>query len=559
MEFLGSFFTRLAAIIMSIVMFLGGLFSPGLDWVNGFLNNASFTVDTAETGEVLGNKVSNMNSWSPAGIPAQPSFIGADPMKFVEYIQLMQCTGGSEERDLFRNPLDRTVLDDYDFSKLITACRNVLSLGAKPYLKTGNVPLKLTADPQIGVFGVNVNPPDDYGQYYTYIAAVASELVKEFGLEEVRVWRFGVLTEFENGDWFKAKSGSPEDTFDAYCKLYDCTVAALQSVLGTDIDVGAHAMAVSEGLWDEGKFIEHCASGVNRYTGQTGSRLCFLSASYYDNNPDDIHDYTVADIIGALRSKAESVGLYGLSYGVDEGRILSSRSGAVGGDLLLRIVGQTYQASYDARMLRLLAENGIDYFSSWGYTTAPMFGGYPSVAYHVAERYADVLSGKETAAVSATNRVYLPGAEVGLLAGIDSDARSVGVMSYNFKPARSYKNAVDLTVAVKLPGNCGDTVSVTMWLIDDDANFFDEWEADRKTHGIGDDCFAWSYDDPGVESVTTLSAQWARDFYFENLRDKYIECALLTPVTTTEAVTDGQVTLTLELPPHAAVFYEIIY
>ncbi len=559
MDSLGTFFSRLLATLLSVLLLFGSIFPSEIEGVVDMINNASFTVDTANTGGVMSNAVSNMNCWSPAGVPAESAFIGADPMEFVEYIQLMQCTGGNEERDLFKEPLNRAVIDDYDFSKLIAACRNVLSLGAKPHLKTGNVPLKLTTDPQIGVFGVNLSPPDDYNQYYTYIAAVTSALVQEFGLEEVRTWRFGVLTEFENGDWFKVKSGDPEETFVAYCKLYDYTVAALQSVLGDDIDVGAHAMAVSEGLWDEGKFIEHCALSTNYYTGQTGSRFCFLNISYYDNSPADIRDFTVADVVSALRTKAESVGLYGLRYGVDEGRLLGSHAGAVASDLLLRIVGQTYQASYDARMLKLLAENNIDYFSSWGYTTAPMFGGYPSVAYHVAARYADVLAGKRKAAVSVDSSIYIPDAEAGLLAGIDESTRSVGVMAYNFKPDWDYSYAVDLSVSVKLPADCGDSVTVTRWLIDDDCNFFDEWEADRKTYAIGADCFVWSYDDPGIESPTTLNAQWARDLYFENLRDKYIECAKLTPVTSTESVTDGQATLTLELPPYAAVFYEITY
>ncbi|MDR1631039.1 MAG: hypothetical protein LBS36_12640 [Oscillospiraceae bacterium] len=553
-----NFFSRLNAMFISFLLFISNLLFPGSDWIADRINDASFFVDTANAGAIMGNKVSNFNAWSSLSVPAETAYVNANPMQFVEYIQLMQCTGGSEERDLFQDPLDRTVLDDYDFSSLITACRNVLALGAKPHIKTGNVPLKLTTNPKIGVFGVNVYPPDDYNQYYTYIAAIAAALVQEFGLAEVQTWRFGVLTEFENSDWFMARSGNPQESFVAYCKLYDYTLAALQSVVGPEVIIGAHAMAVSEGLWDEGKFIEHCATGTNWVTGETGSRICFLTASYYDSSPTKLRDNNVADVVNALRAKAESAGLSGLLYGVDEGRIYGSAKGGVDSQLL-RIVGQTYQASYDARMLRLQVENGIDYFSSWGYTSDAMFGGYPSVAYHVAEQYANVLSGKNHLPHTLTKQHKIPGAEVDLVAGIDETTRTVGVMVYNFKPAWNYTIAADLRVDIKLPAGSGDTVIVTCRIVDDNANFFDEWEADRKANNIGADAFAWSCDDPAVESFTTLQAPWARDFYFENLRDSYIEASRLVSETTAYAVTNGQITLATKLPPYAAVFYEISY
>ena len=83
--------------------------------------------------------------------------------EFVKYIQLMQCSGGTADRDLFVDPLDRSVLDDYDFSRLVENCRGILSLGAKPHLKLGGVPLKYTTGVEYGGFDMNVYPPDEYG------------------------------------------------------------------------------------------------------------------------------------------------------------------------------------------------------------------------------------------------------------------------------------------------------------------------------------------------------------------------------------------------------------
>ena len=188
------------------------------------LNDYKFTVDASQTGAVLANPASNVNIWSIEGNP----FVNAkaseeyNVFEFVNYVQLMQCTGGSVNRDLFKDPLDRTVLDDYDFTKLIENCRGVLELGAKPMLKLGSVPLKYSSgSTDDNYFETNIYPPDDYDVYYNYIRAITEALVEEFGKEEVLSWRFGVMTEYENDAWFMTPDGDPEASAVEYCKLYD--------------------------------------------------------------------------------------------------------------------------------------------------------------------------------------------------------------------------------------------------------------------------------------------------------------------------------------------------
>ncbi|MBQ8402437.1 MAG: hypothetical protein IJX14_10980 [Clostridia bacterium] len=165
---------------------------------------------------VIGNKISNMNMWN-YNMFWQTSYDGgyfAGVYPFVEEMQFMTATGGESGRDLFVDPADRSVLDDYDFSPLISACRNVVEQGLKPMIKTGNVPQKYSSVSTTGTFGVNLYPPDDYDVYYNYIAAMTKSLADEFGPEEVRTWRFGCFTEYENADWFQ---GTAED----YCRIYD--------------------------------------------------------------------------------------------------------------------------------------------------------------------------------------------------------------------------------------------------------------------------------------------------------------------------------------------------
>lgn len=551
------FFKSIVAVFTAIVTFISGVWDAGVE----LFNNYKFTVDTSEVGEVIANPASNVNVWSIQDNP----FVGvkADEenniFEFVEYVQFMQCTGGNADRDLFKDPYDRTVLDDYDFTVLIENCRGVLELGAKPMLKLGSVPLKYSA--KAGgeqYFGTNIYPPDDYDVYYNYIAAIAQALVDEFGREEVLSWRFGVMTEYENADWFMANSGKPEDAAVEYCKLYDYTVQALIDVIGEDIFVGAHAMAVTEGHWDERIFIEHCASGTNYKTGKKGSRICYLAASFYDMKPgEETSGMPLAETIEHLRKAADEAGLEGLIFGFDEGRIYGGNSaGADESQLNSRTVGFTYQAAYDARMYRTMFNNNINYFSSWAFLSNGLLDGNPTVSYHVAKN-ASKFENARLAKTKRTLRALLPNIEVDAVSAYNEETQTVHIMAYNYKNDADYKRSASLDFKVKVPQLDCDRVKVTAYVIDDDCNYFDEWQEDRVKYNITDDCFAWSPDDPVIDSPTTLRADWARDIYFNELKTKYKECSRLEPEVYEAEVKNGKVKLEITLDPNAVVFYEI--
>jgi len=545
-----------AAVLAAIIGFFGTLSANITDLVNDY----EFTVDASQYGDVLANPASNINIWSIDGNP----FVGAknhpeyDIFEFVNYVQFMQCTGGNAQRDLFVDPYDKSVLDDYDFSTLINNCRGVLDLGAKPVLKLGSVPLKYSSKANTDAeFDTNIYPPDDYNIYYNYIAAIAQALVDEFGKDEVLSWRFGVMTEYENASWFMANSGDPEDSAAEYCKLYDYTVAALVDVIG-DVFVGAHSMTVTEGLWDEAYFIKHCAQGTNYKTGKKGSRICYLSASFYDSTPGDYTDgKTLAETIGYLRKTAEKYDLNNLIYGIDEGRILcGNTSGKDSDQLLSRTCGFTYQAGYDARMYKTMFENDINYFSSWDYLSNGLLDGNPTVSYHVA-RNAAKFGGARLLNTQRTKRGFVPKAEVDAISAFDESDNTLRIMAYNFKNKVNYTAPADISFTVKAPQFEGKNVKITAYVIDNDCNYFDEWQADRVKYGIGDDCFGWSPDDPIIDNPTTLSDPDARDVYFNELRDKYYECSKLVPEEHTATVINGEIVLDITLDPHAVVFYEI--
>ncbi|MCQ2143314.1 MAG: hypothetical protein MJY56_04520 [Bacteroidales bacterium] len=512
-------------------------------------------IDASAPGATIPNLASNVNLWDMGRTFINPEIPTGkvNIMNFVEYFQLMTATGGNSSRDLFRNPKDMTVLDDYKFDNLIENCRGILALGAKPHIKLGNVPQKLATDYYTGTFGVNVYPPKDYPQYYKYIRAIIEALVSEFGLDEVKTWHFGVYTEYENSDWFWGLEKSAKSGEEEFCKIYDWTTQAVTDVLGPEAYIGAHSMTVTAGLWDERNFIKHCAEGTNYANGGKGTHISYLSSSFYDSSPGHFTSgLSLYDCISFLKSTAEKYGLNNLVYGVDEGRILGATKGSAKSDLYSRIVGFTYMAAYDARLYLQMLEAGGSYLSSWYYLSDSLLEGNPSMSFHVANNLHN-MAGMNRLPITTSVKKVVPDAEVRGLAGVDPTTGKTMVMVYNFYNSLSY----DKEVAVKLEIETGlqGKHKLIKSRIDDDCNWFDEWVEDRKKAGIGNDDCSWSPDDPCC--VPAFANSKARELFEEN-HDKYRKCSTLYPEKANITIgEDGLVETTVVLPPNTVCFIEI--
>lgn len=514
-----------------------------------------FTVDATKRSDAsIGNKVAVVNVWSPNSLTVPAKDEGGDLSSFVETVQLMQATGGSAERDLFVDPANLDVLDDYRFDPLVDACRRALQLGVKPWIKL-SVPAKFSRETQVGVFGVDVLPPDDYDVYYRYVRALARKLADEFGLDEVRSWRFGVLTEFENGDWFKAADGTPESSREAFFKLYDYSVAALDDELGGEVCVTAHAMACTEGLWDERDFFEHCARGTNAKTGKAGTRLNIFAVSFYDDAPGKPHPLDLPGTIERVRAKARKCGLNNVVFGVDEGRILASKKGSKAGDLTWRIVGQTYQAAYDARLFKIMLDSDVSYFSAWSYSSGSAWNGYPLVAHRVAENVAKFKDSKRLE--TTAEKTLAENVESDAVAAFDESTQTLRLTAFNFKDNLEYADSLAVEFAVSAPFWAGREVQIVEKTVDDRINFFPQWLRDQAELGISDDVFPWSPDSGCLDSAIYDAA--TRQLYFEKLRPKYVEIANRPYSTerTAKVGDDGRLTLQTTLARHGVVFYEI--
>ncbi len=542
--------------VTSVVSFFLMIFPCLETYVNCV--DVDFEIDTAQVGEKMENLMQSVNVWEMGN-----TFINAknneeyDIFEFVDYVQLMQCSGGNAQRDLFVDPYNADVLDDYDFSRLVENCAGILSLGAKPHLKLGNVPMKYTKDCELGGFEVNVYPPDDYNVYYNYIAALAQALVDRFGAEELLTWRFGVMTEYENADWFVAKGGDSNASAIEFCKLYDYTVQALTDVIGENVCVGAHSMTVTEGLWDEHIFIDHLANGTNYANGKTGSKVNFLTASFYDAKPGQFTDgFTLPETVAHLKAYAESKGLQGLFYGVDEGRILcGNKTGSDTDQLLSRTTGYTWQAAYDARLWLQAVDSGLSYFSSWDYLSNGLLDGNPTVSYHVAKLFAG-FENMQRVSVSGGKEMKLNVlSEAKALAAVDPDTGDIRIMVYSFRNKADATGSADIKCSVRLPDG---EYTLVKYYIDDNCNYFDEWLQDREVYNITDDCASWSPEDPLLDNPNTLSAQWARDLYLNQLKAKYAEAAKLIPSEQTVTVTNGTLVLEETIALNTVLFIDIV-
>ena len=524
----------------------------------------NFKIDTSQKGKKLTSLFNNLNKWTFNLSKKTEEY---DDYELADYIQLMQCSGGNKDRDLFKDPFDRTVLDDYDFSRLVAACHNVLELGAKPMLKFGNVPMKYSVAPEkctanYGAFKMNVYPPEDYNVYYNYIRAIVQTLADEFGKEEMLSWRYGVMTELENGGWFMDPSGDPEKTKIAYFKLYDYTVQALIDVLGNDVFVGAHTMACSPGLWDVTEFIKHAAQGTNCANGGKGSKICFLAASWYHTKPGQsqpAHRYTYIKTMSIIMDAAKKYGLNDLIYGVDEGRILyGSTKGVLKSDLSTRTVGYTYQAAFDAKLYKESMDMGISYFSVWSLSKTDSKGNtFPTMAYYIAKNTSE-FDGMDRASVLSEVENIDPENHTSVVAGVDEANRVVRIMAYNYVETIGETPKVPLTLNIDMPVSSGNAKIVTKY-INDDCNYFDEWLEDRKKYNIGDDKFDWSPDDPAIYSCFKYMDESFKETYYNELAPKYKEAARLVPKESAVQFNDGKLVLEDIIDGNSAVFYEIKY
>lgn len=159
----------------------------------------------------------------------------------------------------------------------------LVARGMKPLVEVGFMPKALSTNPE--PYRHYWSPGDNYGDIYTGWAYPPNDYEKwteliyqwilhsidRYGKDEVETWWWELWNEPNIGYW--------QGTKEEYFKLYDYTTDAIRRALPTARVGGPTTTGPS---WEPAEmwlrdFMEHCRSGQNYVTGETGSPLDFIS------------------------------------------------------------------------------------------------------------------------------------------------------------------------------------------------------------------------------------------------------------------------------------------
>jgi xylan 1,4-beta-xylosidase len=173
-------------------------------------------------------------------------------------------TEGADGQPIYQWKIVDRILDIY------------IEAGCVPFVEIGFMPRALSSAPPGTPYTGNEAegwryPPRDYGRWMDLVHVLATHCLQRYGLREVSRWYWELWNEPDISYW----RGSVEE----YCRLYDYTVAGLLSAL-------PQAKIGGPGTTSPGRpaaaaflkaFLEHCVCGTNAVTGQTGTRLDYIS------------------------------------------------------------------------------------------------------------------------------------------------------------------------------------------------------------------------------------------------------------------------------------------
>ncbi|MHB1485238.1 MAG: GH39 family glycosyl hydrolase [Saccharofermentanales bacterium] len=526
----------------------------------------------SKTGKIINNIFSQCGIWYGSGrrvgqwnnIPAN-SLINKFP--FVKHYTLHASTGGGPEIDLYVDHTDP--LKGMNFAGFNSEISSVLNQGIKPYIKIGSVPSILSNDANNGGMGLNRRPPTTAAQwnlYYVYVKSIAQNVVDTFGLTAARSWQWGCFSEANNGEWFETSDGNSVNTRNAYFKLYDFTVAAVQSVLGANqFSMGTHILGhvkasdFSFVKWDELDFIDHCATGTNYYTGGKGTQLNFIAVSHYDNSPGDpgkVRSFT--EIAERLKNKATSVGLT-IKIGVDEYGLIADQNGKelVGS----RTVGDSWETSKTASDFKELLDSGYDYVSIWSLMSSwndfrkdpnnVLTGARLNQANVAALTYK--MAGSDRLKTEKSGKPASINDNVNIVSSYNASTKTAYIFIFNH--SESLTSTTSEKVSIKIDGiivNSGSTAVINEYILDSThSNWFYTWWKDRGSIAVTD-YSPYDVIYPNFLKYSEDIAIWNKNV------SRYAKISEIgDPIAVNSTPVNNSLKIDTELAHHSAVLYEI--
>ena len=378
----------------------------------------------------------------------------------------------------------------YDYTLIDEIMDVTVEAGAFPLVEIGFMPQALSTRPDpyqnsdpYTLDGGCFYPPVDYDKWAALVTAWATH-VKERYADAESTWQWELWNEPDLPYW--------AGTFEEYARLYDYTEAALHSVL-PEASLGGPAVAgvASVFLRD---FLEHCATGTNAVTGQTGTRLDMVSfhakggvstaPGYVQMNLgnqlrlhrtgfDAVARSAMFESTPIVISEADPDGCAACPLGMDPANAYRT-SPAYG----------AYEVAMMKRTLELAAERGVNLRGvlTWAFTfpETPYFAGYRALAtngIHLpvlnAFKLLGSLSGDRLPVTSNGARpldeILASGVrldpDIDALAAIDGDRIQILVWNYHDDLVDAESSPVALDVSV--PPAFGAHAAVTHTRVDD--------------------------------------------------------------------------------------------
>jgi xylan 1,4-beta-xylosidase len=194
----------------------------------------------------------------------------------------------------------------YDWTVIDSIFDTYVERGMKPLAQIGFMPEALSVKPQPyrhnwepgrpydEIYTGWVHPPKDYDKWAELVFQWVTHSVNRYGKEEVESWYWELWNEPDSPYW--------GGTLEEFLKLYDYSVNAARKALPT-IKFGGPFVTGPEGRRGANfmrAFLQHCISGRNFVTGETGSQLDFI-AFHAKGNPRVVDGHVRMDMGRQLR------------------------------------------------------------------------------------------------------------------------------------------------------------------------------------------------------------------------------------------------------------------
>ncbi|GAA4950376.1 hypothetical protein GCM10023314_24620 [Algibacter agarivorans] len=410
---------------------------------------------TINTGSVVGQLY---NFWSTRPMVNQTRFNSAnfrnsiEPIKdYVKSYNMVRVLGGrTDNLNNFYKGVDGSGNIITDFSLLLRDMRGFMQTGFKPRIVLDNVPWDMSLPKVVDTYG-NSKPPNDYDLWRQYINAFLQTLINEFGMDEVKTWRFRVATEpnYTPNHW--------RGTKDDYLKHYDITVDEVLKVI-PDAIIGPGNMLTEGSATYNTELIDHCATGTNYATGATGTKMDFFCLSYYEKI--DQNTVNLPGIVQSYRSKLNSYSQFrDIPFDIQEFGMLRDENGVRGVSLT---DATELGASWYATIADMAFQYKITEIYDWGQEIEA--SDLPQGRRNVTKMFQMMEDGNRVEAIDNLSGY------TGVIPVIKGDI--IYLLVYNHNPSRS--SSSKRIVYPKVEG--GLIAGGTKWKMN-------EWTVD-KTHGI---------------------------------------------------------------------------